>query len=133
MPAIKPKNILSIPRLRGEWNAALADQLNQTLKQLCDQMTGGIVETVHTHSTYINADFSAPVPSTGLRIASGCQVKPASVELLELVQTRPLATAASLAASLEWDWDAGTIVLPQFAGLTGSAAWRIKLLVREAD
>lgn len=130
---MKPKNIISVPRVSAEWSPGLAAQLNETLKQLLDQMTGGIVETVHTHSRYLEATFTAPVPAAGIRVASGCMARPATVELVEFAQVRPTFAPASLAASLEWTWDNGTIVLPQFGSLAGSAQYQIKLLVREAD
>lgn len=130
---IKPKNILSVPRLSGEWTPGMASQLTETLKQLLDQMTGGIVETVHTHSRYVEATFTAPTPTAGVRVASGLSARPATVELVEFAQIRPTFAPASLAASLEWTWDRGTIVLPQFGGIAGSAQYTIKLLVREAD
>ena len=133
MASLKPKNILNVPRLKGDWDDAQAAQLNETLKQLLDQFAGGIVETVHTHSRYITATFSAPTPSTGVRVASGVTARPASVELLEFWRNRPTYAPASVAASLDWTWDNGTIVLPQLGGMTGSAQWGIKLLVREAD
>ncbi len=130
---IKPKNILSVPRLPERWSRDVANQLSETLKQLLDGMNGGIVETVHTHSRYVNATFSAPTPSTGVSVRSGLSARPATVELVEMWQDRPTYAPVSVAGSLQWTWDGGSIVLPQLASLTGSASYGLKLLVREAD
>lgn len=126
-----PKNIISIPKLSGTWTAETAAELSGIFYQLRDSMTRGIQETVHTKSRYLDATFTAPL-SVALRVASGVAKRPETIELESFREVSPTPQSVSIAGSLQWEWDGGTIVLPQLAGLTGNRTYSVRLLMREA-
>jgi hypothetical protein len=126
-----PRNLISIPKLTGEWTAVTAAELSGIFYQLRDQMTRGITETVHTKSQYIDATFTAPL-STALVVRTNQGKRPETVDLESFREVSPTARSVSIAGSLQWEWDNGNIILPQLAGITGSRTYSVRLLVREA-
>ena len=57
--------------------------------------------------------------------------RPKSVVLSECRIGNAATEPASIAATLEWDWDAGSILLPQFVNGSLTTRWALRLLVVE--
>lgn len=131
MPDLRTRNpaVPELPLLQHPPRREDVDALNQFIFQLRRLLLGNL-STANVRARYIDAVVQWPTTETP-RIATGLGKRPVAVYLAEL-RTGTNATApASIAATLEWAWDAGSILLPQFINGTLTTRWSIRLLVVE--
>lgn len=119
------RNLPTVPRLTAPLDQVDVDALMRTIRQLQDAVRA------MPHETELETTIQAPT-AADFRIATRLQVAPRSVMLAQMVQTAPTYGSAQIAGSLRWTFDRGDLVLPDFASLTGTATYQIRLRIVEA-
>lgn len=127
--AIKSPAVPDLPKLSSPLTDGDVSSLNQFIFQLRRLLLGNL-STANLRERYIDAVIQWPSTETP-RIATGLLVRPRSVTLAELRIGTNATEPASIAATLEWAWDSGSILLPQFTNGTLTTRWYIRLLVVE--
>ena len=82
---------------------------------------------------WTSRDVTIQAPTTDApRVLVGLTRRPKSVLLGAFDEINPSFGPVGLSDTLRWDYDSGHIILPQLAGLTGTATYRLRLLIEEA-
>lgn len=108
------------------------DALGRFAFQVRRLLSGKLTQSQNMRAQWLDAVIQWPnaaVPAIATRPTLA--TRPRAVYLSELrigtVDTVP----ATLAATLQWDFSAGSILLPQFANDTLTTRWHVRLLVVE--
>lgn len=121
---LQSRGLPTTPRLTHPMDKREVEALSRTLVQMRD--------AIEDARPVLGLDVTIQAPvSAAPRIATGLQVRPRSVTLGRMEQVQPIAAVASIAGTLQWSWDGGYLTLPQFAGLTGTGTYALRLLIEE--
>jgi hypothetical protein len=131
VPEVFARNpaVPELPKLSHPPTVADVASLNQFIFQLRRLLLGNLT-TANQRARYIDAVIQWPTTEVP-RIATGLLVRPRSVTLAELRTGTNATIPNSIAATLEWGWDAGAILLPQLVNGTLTTRWAVRLLVVE--
>lgn len=128
-----------MPELIPEWTPITSPPTQQQLDALgrfafqIRRLLSGKLTVDNQRAQWLDVVIQWPttqVPSVRTNPLLG--TRPKSVTLADCRIGESSTTPASLAATLEWDWSAGSILLPQFTNGTLTTRWQLRLLVMEA-
>jgi hypothetical protein len=125
------KSFPALPTLRFPLDEPQVQALQQFMFEIRKYLGGNIspadIGVQYRTVTIQQPNNAAPavVPDPPLR------TRPIGVELVDLRMGTTTTVSASLAGSLQWDWQGGAVLLPQFQDSVNTTRWHLTLRITE--